>query len=162
MYPNLRPEIARVAEQTVVNLKELEGRIEVLKNDLAALCTAVGHPEAARLAVTPAAWLNLPPNVPQGSFGSIGGQGSLGTPYATQGFGQPGLGSQFGQPGIGPQFGQPLGVPFATPYGVGPLGSPWSQGISPWMGSPSPWAPSLNPYLGFTPYGQPPGAPGFR
>jgi uncharacterized small protein (DUF1192 family) len=55
MIAQMRPDIATVTEQTVLNLKELEARIGVLKNDLAWLCQGLGHNEAARLAAAPAA-----------------------------------------------------------------------------------------------------------
>lgn len=141
-----RPEIARVAEETVLNLKQLESRIEVLKNDLAALCTVVGHPEAARIAVTPTSWLGVTaPHLTQGGLG-LGNLGNLGiSPYGQvpfQGIGQ-GIGQPFGHQGFG--------TPFGSSLGISPLVSPWTQGISPFQG--------ISPYAGV---GQGFGFPGFR
>lgn len=142
-----RPEIARVAEETVLNLKQLESRIEVLKNDLAALCTVLGHPEAARIAVTPASWLGVTaPHLAQ-DYRSLSGVGTLGmnpliqsqvpfqgqAPFQGQGFGI----SPFGQ------------VPGASPFaqGLGPGISPFGQGISPYGASfGTPFGSTLTPF----------------
>ena len=150
MYPNLRPEIARVAEQTVVNLKELEGRIEVLKNDLAALCIQVGHPEAARLAATPVQWLgasSLTAQTLAGNLGAFQGISPMGAPFAQS-----------------PPFAQntpfPQNAPFAqspfsgvaspfgassAPFGISPFGSPFQAF------GPSPFAQTQLPYQQGTP-----------
>ena len=53
MIANYRSEIARVAEETVANLKGLETQIEVLRNGLAWLCQSIGQPDAARWALMP-------------------------------------------------------------------------------------------------------------
>jgi hypothetical protein len=150
-----RPEIARVAEETVLNLKQLESRIEVLKNDLAALCTVIGHPEAARVAVTPTSWLGVTQPHLTGSFGSINPLAMVNPQFGLQGF-PPQFAPQFGQQGVGfpspygsnfgispyASFGatpfgaslSPIGIspPFVSPYQAGyaaPFGSPLTQGI---------------------------------
>jgi hypothetical protein len=118
----ISPEIARVAEETVLNLKQLESRIEVLKNDLAHLCAAVGHPEAARLAVTPVPWLRLGQFAsPYGNVGSFGPLGSI-SPYGNAGV------SPYQGFGITPYSAPtPFPTAFATPFG-NPLvtGSPFT------------------------------------
>lgn len=78
MIAQYRPDIARVAEETVVNLKELENRLEIMKNELAWLCTSIGHPEAARLAATPVrAAYNNPYALSIGATSALGGLYSL-------------------------------------------------------------------------------------
>jgi hypothetical protein len=78
MIAQLRPDIATATEQTVLNLKELETRISLLKNDLAWLAQGIGHAEAARIAASPG------PNVAT-PFGAVG-VGAFGSPLAFQGF----------------------------------------------------------------------------
>jgi hypothetical protein len=149
MIAQYRPEIARVAEETVVNLKELEGRIETLKGDLAALCSVIGHPAAAHLAVTPARLVS-----PTLGLGSVFGS-ALASPF---GLGTPGT---FGNvaPWANP-YTTPFAAPFASqvPFGVAPfagsylptLGSP--IGVTPFAGI----APSLAnavPFQGIAPFG---------
>ncbi|MCA1814333.1 MAG: hypothetical protein LC624_10360, partial [Halobacteriales archaeon] len=119
MIAQYRPEIARLAEQTVVSLKECETRLELLRNDLATLCGVVGHPAAAQLALTPARLLG--PGL--GSFGagptqqqpSPSAYGSL-SPW----------GSSWGSPWSNPvsaPFPAPLPSPFPAPFSV-PYGVP--------------------------------------
>lgn len=169
-----RPDIARVAEETVLNLKQLESRIEVLRNDLAALCTVLGHPEAARIAVTPPSWLGITPQTAPGSFSGLGSVGSFGhlghpgqgqphpgfNPYASQAplgnvSPQTGQGT-FGQLG---QFGQGQPTPGMNPYASPvPFGnvSPWT-GQGPY-GNASPWTTGAGiPPVGVPPYGAAPG-----
>jgi hypothetical protein len=117
MIAQYRPDIARVAEETVVNLKEMESRIDVLRSDLASLCTVLGHLAAAQVAVTPARLL----------------PGSLGiSPLAsTLGFGPPspyqavspfaGAGNPFGAATL---FATGSPAPFANPFGS--FASPWA------------------------------------
>lgn len=65
MIVQYRPDIARAAEETVSNIKELETRLEVIKNDLAWLCQSIGHLPAAQLALTPVRGLAMGiPGVP--------------------------------------------------------------------------------------------------
>lgn len=109
MIAQYRPEIARVAEQTVLGLKELETRLELLKNDLAALCTAVGHPPAAQLAVTPTRLLGGPVIAPFG-VAHAGPIGALGAP------------SPFATPVAAPWAANPLATPFASVPGAPVLG----------------------------------------
>lgn len=140
-----RPEIARVAEETVLNLKQLESRIDVLKNDLAALCTVLGHPEAARIAVTPPAWLGINPQLPYGNFG----QGGLGT-FGSQG--PFGLGNTGSFPGAGA-----TPFPSQVPWGTH---SPWTTGVVPGMvpgmtpGVPQFGAPFVGSPYGISPFPQ--------
>lgn len=114
MIAQYRPDIARAAEETVLHMKELENRIEVLRNDLAWLCQSVGHFEAARVAATPTRSLG---GTPAGGFYATG---ALANPYAAV----PALGSTAGfLPGF-----QTLGVPgqqafavpsiYSTPFGM--------------------------------------------
>lgn len=114
MYGN--PNIARVAEDTVLNLKQLESRLGVLCNDLAQLCTAVGHHEAARIAVTPAAWLGIGQ---QGisPFSNVGTVGSFGVSGITTPF-----------QGVSPYGVQPTpwATPYATPYQT-PIATPFAN-----------------------------------
>jgi hypothetical protein len=141
MFPqqNVRPEIARVAEETVLNLKQLETRIEVLKNDLAALCTVIGHPEAARVAVTPASWLGVTAPHLTGQVGtlSVGSQGLLGqqNPYLS------GIG------GSNPMLSGIQGGISPLTQGISPFGiSPLTQGISPLTQGFSPLTQGFSPY----------------
>lgn len=97
MIAQYRPDIARVAEETVVNLKSLENSIEVLRNDLAWLCQSIGHPEAARLALTPT------------RFPAVGGGLGIG---ATTSLLNPALGFASGLPLTHPALA--AGLPFAT------------------------------------------------
>lgn len=134
-----RPEIARVAEETVLNLKQLEVRIEALKNDLASLCTVLGIPEVARIAVTPPSWLGITqPHVSSGFPGATLG---------VQGMGQVPWGTHVGTP-----FGSPHSVAPGSPYGSQGF-SPYTQGSSPFQGQGIPQAQGFNPYTqGINPY----------
>lgn len=124
-----RPEIAKVAEETVLNLKALENRIEVLRNDLAALCTVIGHHEAARIAATPASWLSV--TQPYSAAG-IAAQTAI-----TPGMVSPVFGQLPQWPAVGP-LGVPQGAgipPYASPYGsLGSYGVPFSAPFSPFVG----------------------------
>jgi hypothetical protein len=129
--PSQQHAIARVAEETVLNLKQLESRIEILKNDLAQLCLAVGHPEAARIAATPVQMLGpgvtgnvgfVNPGISSPltpAFGNLGGIGGYPQqPYATPwqtGFGSPATSGSPWQTPVG-SYGAP-GTPFVTPFG---------------------------------------------
>jgi hypothetical protein len=147
-FGQVRPEIVRAAEETVTNLKQLEGRIEVLKNDLAMLCNVLGHPQAAALAITPVQQLAVQAPWLLGNVGTFGTQG-LGSQVPFLGAGV-GLGSQvpFGVGGLGQGYGAHV------PFGVGGLGQglgsqvPYGlgQGISPYVGTQglsTPWSPFL-------------------
>ncbi|MGQ0535938.1 MAG: hypothetical protein ACT4PT_07685 [Methanobacteriota archaeon] len=138
MLAQYRPDVARVAEETVVNLKDLESRIEILKNDLAQLCLSIGHPEAARVAATPARWVPQIAGIgAQGAFGSqgvfgqvpIGSQSPYGsqTPFGAQSLMYPNVPnlSPFATFGLtnplSSAFANPLVNPFATQSFVNPL-----------------------------------------
>jgi len=144
MIAQYRPEIARLAEQTVVNLKECESQLELLRNDLVALCATVGHPAAAQVAATPARL--LPPGI--GTLGGIGispvhqlsPYGNL-APWAT---------------GVGP-FATPFAAPFPTPFPA-PFGGPQSAvpAFGPAFHAPFPSLGSFGPIGGAGAFG-----PGF-
>lgn len=112
MIAQYRPDIARVAEDTVLNLKELENRIEILKNDLAVLCTNIGHPEAARIAATPARWLGAGYGAVPTTLGPLGQV----TPFAGVSPAMvPSVPPVTGVPTVSP-FGTPFASPFASPF----------------------------------------------
>lgn len=143
MIAQYRPEIARVAEETVVNLKGLETQIDTLKGDLAALCTVIGHPAAAQIAAAPARLVGPALGISP-AFSTLG----------TFGIGNVGLGNlAFGNLGIAP-WGTPYGVsPFVggVPFGVNPLvgGVPNTLGLGL-----TPYAPNLAntvPFSGLSP-----------
>jgi hypothetical protein len=122
-------ELVRVLGQTVWNLRELETRIQVLKQECAVLCSTLGiPPHIVGLGITGA-----------GSFGGLGGLGNVGS---FGGFGSTGVQGVPGVPGIqginpmiggmnplvggiNPLLGQGI-TPFANPYST-----PGLQGINP-------------------------------
>lgn len=146
--------IARVAEETVLNLKELECRIEVLKNDLAALCVNVGHHEAARISVTPVAAVDPRAQIAQANRHA-----------ALQGIPTSSIVSQFPSPWLSGLTPFASASPYAaiSPFaGISPFGaSPFASfgTVNPFLGSVgSPWStpyPSAYP----TPYATPFAAP---
>ncbi|HEV8359031.1 MAG TPA: hypothetical protein VGR28_01105 [Candidatus Thermoplasmatota archaeon] len=145
MFAQQHP-IARIAEETVLNLKELETRCEVLKNDLAALCVNLGHPEAARLAVTPVALID-----PRAQFAqatrtqALSGMPSsaIASPFGVSPFGNVSPWPTTAQ-GAGPS------ASGATPWIGSPQGysSPYTAGVTPWVGAPQ----SFSPYAGISAY----------
>jgi len=171
MIAQYRPDIARVAEETVLTLKDLESRTEVLKNDLAILCMNLGHPEAARIAASPSRW-----NASIGTPFGIAGSSMLNAlnPYAAQpgiqassllGAYPSGIGSPISALGIQ----TPFASPFASinPFVSAPfVGSPFAQvppygALSALSATPfAPFASQANPYatlsaLSATPYANP-------
>lgn len=109
-------ELAKVISQTVWNLRELEGRIGLLKQEVGVLCQATGIPPHVVGLTSP--FGTLGPHGTPGSFapfGSVGAFGATGSPFA-QGYGTPTM--------YGPYTGQ--GVP---PTGI----SPYAQYQQPWI-----------------------------
>jgi hypothetical protein len=162
MYGN--NQIARVAEETVLCLKDLESRIELLKNDLGVLCTSIGLPEVARIAVTPARWID--PRIAQIETARLGQLGIVSpyqnvpsygnvTPY--QGF-SPNLGS-ISPFSLSPGIGQLAFTPWtASPYGTIPSSFiPAYGNLAPTLGSPL-----VSPLASTIPQTAVPGFAGFR
>jgi hypothetical protein len=121
MIAQMRPDIARITEETVLNLKELETRIDAVKNDLAWLCQSIGHSEAARVAASPT------PGQLQLLASSSPLWAGAANPFAGQAIG--GYSSPFGLSTYGPAAVTPFATPFASPFA-----SPFAQ--SPYAGSP--------------------------
>jgi hypothetical protein len=126
MYAQQNPQIARVAEETVLTLKDLEQRLETLKTTIANVCVAIGHPEAARIAVTPAFGQGYGMQSVQGFGQGYGAQGMQGF-SPTQGFGH----------GVSPYtqaWNTGVQVPGLQGYGTVPQGPPWGSPFqTPWF-----------------------------
>lgn len=114
--PNLaqtRPDLIETLDTTTMTVKDIEDRIELLKNDVAQLCTQIGHVQGAQFALSPSrlqaarsqAGLGSAQQIPgqqaqlpgqeaqqipgqqgqnPGQAGAVGVQAGLGSPYGLQ------------------------------------------------------------------------------
>ncbi len=144
MIAQYRPDIARVTEETVVNLKELESRMEVLRNDLAWLCTTLGHPEAARVAATPVRSVGIPSALPIGTAGLLGVSTPLQNMLAAQYAGISPFAS--GVPGSGQSWSPIAGIPTASGIATGAAFNPLASLVNPAAALLNPAAAYANPF----------------
>lgn len=133
----LRPDVVRLVEETVTNLKALENQIEIVKTDLASLCLQIGHPEAARIAATPIR-------------GLLSSTGALATPFGLSPFA---TASPFAAPTALPNVGLAT-TPYLSSGAIVGAASPWV--LSPYGTiAPSSFGPAyaspLGAQLGFAP-----------
>lgn len=146
MIGQTNPQLLRVVEETVANLKQLETCIETLRVDIAGVAQSIGHPEAAQRALSSGRALQgqLP-------FGAGGGQLPFTGAANIPNWGQTSSGIQSPYSSQNPYASQsPYGVqspyafqnPFALrdPYALqsAALTSPWATSVlsaAPWIGS---------------------------
>lgn len=78
-----RPDIANTLETTVMTVRDLEDRIDLLKNDVFQLSTQLGHQRAAEVAASPSRFAALrTPGLAGPQAASVGGQQSFAGPQA--------------------------------------------------------------------------------
>jgi hypothetical protein len=143
MIGQTNPQLIRIVEQTVTNLKQLESCIDALRVDLAGVAQSIGHPDAAARAITPIQALTAQSPFAAAQIGALGQLGQF-SPFSQA--------SPFANT-----------ASWASPYAaaLSPLAAnPWAAAtLNPWasQANVSPYATqsifsSVSPYASLSPY----------
>ncbi|MDX1610865.1 MAG: hypothetical protein R3185_00765 [Candidatus Thermoplasmatota archaeon] len=154
----IRPDIASTLDETVLNLKELEGRIQFLKQGLVNLSNSIGHPNAARLALAPnmtglTGYGQIPTPSVQASFQGTPWTGPIQAPIHGPG--------TFYPPQVNSM---PMHLPFWAPTPMGLHVDPWGNFAGPVdapVSAPVGYGPSGWSTVGSVPRSYPVGSPSF-